>query len=402
MKPYLKSALFIFAWVLLSQSLSGQWSVDSISSKASLNGISISEDGSGWIVGSGGTMLYKEDNGWIESEPVTDVNLYSVCMISEFNGWAVGAKGTILNYDGNSWVKVESPTREGLLSVSFNDPFNGIAVGIHGTRLTFSNGRWHAEDKMGRENLFCAAYTDNIMVIGGGGEAVSVPLIKTNNQFGRSKVVREGFDPGYISIKALHIISMNDIWAVGLPGAIFHHRGNGWQRIRLSENVPSLNGVCFSDETYGVAVGNNGSVMIYSDGNWKRDETPVSHKLNGIASLGNTFYAIGENGVILSHTRKLEKLAEKPLTDNALILIQNYPNPAGRFTNIVIPDEFHGREGRLFITNPAGQVVYARDMQEMISGDVQPINIERLSSGIYFIKIESAGISAFGKLIIGY
>lgn len=391
-------ALFLVAGVILTPNLYSQWIADSLSTNINLNSISICEEGAGWIVGNNGTMLYRNDNQWHLAESVTKANLFSVFMNSENDGWAVGSKGTILRYDGNAWMNVESPTREGLLSVSFNDPFNGVAVGVHGTIIIFRNGQWHTAEKLGMENLYCVGNKDDITVIGGGGEAVSVPLIKMRKLSGEIRV--DKYNPNYVFIKSVFIHNKNNIWAVGLPGTIFHNNGSKWQKIKTPESVRSLNGICFSDETHGIAVGHNGTVLLYSEGIWKKEETPVNYKLNSVASIGDTFYVVGDKGVILSHTRKPEAIREKTLADNNQISIQNYPNPADSYIHFVVPEEFNGSNGQITISTSSGQIVYAMEVYEMMSNDIHQIGISNLSNGVYFLRIRSTTLSAAGKFIV--
>lgn len=384
--------------LLMGIPVTGQWTVRSSATKADLNGISFCVDGSGWIVGDKGTMIRKVEDSLVLSEKVTDADLYSVEMNSEADGWAVGSGGTILHYDGTTWTVVESPTREGLFSVSFRDSENGVAVGVHGTTITYNNGEWQLGEKIGRDNLYCAEFKDDLLLIGGGSEAGNMPIILLKERSG--KKTKETFDPGYVFIKDIFSLNPNNTWAVGLPGIIYHHNGFKWKIIKPSESVPSLNGICFSDMNHGVAVGYNGAVMVYSDGRWTKDETPGSTRLNGIGCSGNTYYAVGNRGYILTLEMKIEAIPQKDNPSSTRIQVRNYPNPTGDLLYYAAPDELAGKSGRVIITNSVGQILYVRDLDIVYPDQTLEYCTANLSNGSYFIRIESSGLSGTGKFVV--
>ncbi len=389
---------FLISWFIAVNNVNSQWMTVLTPTRTNLNSISICEDGSGWIVGDNGTMLYKQGSNWTMAETVTEANLFSVFMISETNGWAVGSRGTILHYDGIKWSIAQNPGREGLFSVSFKDPFNGVAVGLHGTVMRFNQGVWQPAGKIGKDNLYCAEYKDDLLLIGGGTEAGTVPIIKRRERSGRIKT--EEFDPGYTFIKDIVCLSPENIWAVGLFGIIFHYNGKKWIRIIANERIPSLSSICFSDENHGVAVGYRGAAMIYSDGTWKREDLPVKVKLNGVAVSGDQYYAVGNGGAILTFEKKPGTLPNEQNLALNHIKLRNYPNPVADVLNYVIPEEFNGTTGRVTISNSEGQILFNNNLHDMKAGQEHQISTSTLNNGIYFILMESAGRSGTGKFVI--
>jgi photosystem II stability/assembly factor-like uncharacterized protein len=398
MSNCIKTGLAFSVTLLIGIQVTGQWTVSSSATKANLNGISFCINGSGWIVGDNGTMLCKVEDSWILSEKVTDADLYSIVMNSETEGWAVGSGGTILRYDGTKWTVVESPTRDGLFSVSFKDSENGVAVGVHGTITTYTDGEWQLGDKIGRDNLYCADFKDDLLIVGGGAEAGTMPIIQLKERSG--KKTKETFDPGYVFIKDVVSLNPGNIWAVGMPGIIYHHNGTTWKRIKTAENYPSLNSICFADEKHGIAVGYQGAIMVYSENNWIREETPVSIKLNGIAITGDTYYAVGNRGTILTHKKHPDDSFIDKNSSSTRILIKNYPNPTPDLLYYTIPDEFAGRSARVIITNSVGQTLFVRDLQNINSGQNLHYSTADLSNGSYFIRIESSGLTGTGRFIV--
>lgn len=398
MKTTLKSGFILSAILLLENPVSCQWTANSIVTKANLHSISFCEDGSGWIVGNNGTMLYKLGSSWELSEKITDADLHSVIMNSEAEGWAVGSGGTILHFYDGKWTVVDSPTKEGLFSVSFKDPENGIAVGVHGTVIKYKNGRWQPENRIGRNNLYCVEYRDDILLIGGGAEASTMPIIKINERSGNKN--KETFDPGYAFIKDIVSLKSDNIWAVGFPGIIYQYSGSKWGKIETTDNIPSLNSICFSDDNHGVAVGYKGAVMIYSVGKWRREYTPGRIKLNSVGFSGDTYYAVGNSGTILTYRKNAESKPFERESSSTRIPIKSYPNPTGDLLFYSIPDEFTGRSCRVIITNSVGQILYTRELYNIVPSQNLHFNTANLSNGSYFIRIESSGLSGTGKFIV--
>lgn len=76
-----------------------------------------------------------------------------------------------------------------------------------------------------------------------------------------------------------------------------------------------------------------------------------------------------------------------------------YPNPFGENINIAMPKKFKNEKLSITITNMLGQMVY-RDQQAYSTPTIELNNISRsISSGVYFLKVES-GKTSFTKKII--
>jgi photosystem II stability/assembly factor-like uncharacterized protein len=130
----------------------------------------------GWIVGSGGTILYTTDGGdtWQTQRARTKATLYHVDFRNEKRGWAVGEKGTILRTEdgGTTWISVNSPVRGTLLSVQFANDDEGWIVGRGGVILRSGDKglTWVQQDANTKQNLY-ALYVEknNGWVVGGDG-----------------------------------------------------------------------------------------------------------------------------------------------------------------------------------------------------------------------------------------
>jgi photosystem II stability/assembly factor-like uncharacterized protein len=311
----------------------------------------------GWIVGDDGTILYKVGNSWVDYKRITCEDLYSVFMHGKNEGWAVGSKGTILRFDGERWENQPSPTNRKLFSVFFNDSGNGVAVGEHGTVLFYENGIWNLADKPTRGNLYSVSGKGDSFIIGGGMECVNIPVMKILNDVARTQ--EKLFDPQF-EIKSLSLTEEGNIWAASCPGGIFHFDGNEWAKIDFEKKIPALNSICFSDRNTGISVGYSGTVMTYSVEGWKRHDSPVKVKLNGSAVSGGTYYAVGNEGTIISW-KDVVITAEMSGQDKPdPIKIEIFPNPAYERLNMIIPGEDGFLADRIIISNVYGQVVLNR------------------------------------------
>ena len=83
------------------------------------------------------------------------------------------------------------------------------------------------------------------------------------------------------------------------------------------------------------------------------------------------------------------------IADNNLSAIRLFPNPSRDNINVVIP-QFLG-DGIIAIYDISGRNVFA---QEMVLEGVLSVNMEDLSSGLYFVNIMGKGISQTLKLVI--
>ncbi len=131
--------------------------------------IDLLEDGTAWMVGQLGNILYYDGREWQEyKSPLKDlprssmfsVDLNALKMINADLGWAVGKNGIILKYENKSWKLFKSPTKNNLKNVNFNSQKKGWIVGEKGTILRFDEGRWQRVKTKYRDN-FTAVKFDN-------------------------------------------------------------------------------------------------------------------------------------------------------------------------------------------------------------------------------------------------
>lgn len=389
--------LFIIIAVLsVSWNLQAQWITEQIPTTDNLNSIAMFSESVGLIVGDKGTILQKSHDGWIKFQAVTDENLYSVCYTDKNNAWAVGGNGIILYFNGKDWTKVESPTRTKLFSISFNDSETGYITGAHGTVLKYENGIWTPIQKATRGNLYSVAAKGGIVILGGGLECISVPLLKFPSVNNRK--LEEVYTPDFIEVKGLAIASQKSLWAVGSPSSILHFNGNDWVAVEQNPKTPSLNAIYFSDENHGIAVGYSGTVITCIKEDWTVESSPVEVKLNGACITGNMYYAVGNEGTLISTKRFTGPVDNHGKTNKQILA--SFPNPSSDVLNIRIPEGEWNTSGSVTVMNTYGQVIIRKDINGLFSGQELQISTSELSNGLYLVQFTSSSTSASGKFVV--
>ncbi|MFZ4619950.1 MAG: protein kinase domain-containing protein [Bacteroidota bacterium] len=127
-----------------------------------MKGIHCFNDGTAWMVGQQGHILYFNGSSWKEVESplihkervnVYDGDLNDIAMTSQQTGWAVGRNGIIIRYENGAWKKIVSPTGQTLQKISMADDSTGWAVGNSGTVLRCRKMKWEKEEVDIREQL---------------------------------------------------------------------------------------------------------------------------------------------------------------------------------------------------------------------------------------------------------
>jgi photosystem II stability/assembly factor-like uncharacterized protein len=384
--------------VLTQRLVEAQWKIEISPTKNNLHSIALIDETSGWIVGDKGTILQKSNGKWNLLPAVTNSDLYSVCMTDINNVWAVGKQGTILHFNGSGWEKVSSPTNDDLFSVSFNDADNGIATGASGLILSFKNGIWSKIANRMLGNLFSVSYRNNVSYIAGEWECVRMPVIYM--QKGSETVPGKLYSDSFFYLLGICTSSQNDLWAVGNgSGRIMHFDGQTWTDSFFDNNLPTLISVFFNDQYKGISVGFSGTIVTYSDYRWVQEESPTKSTLRGTAVSGTTYYAVGDDGMIVT----CDKGIVSGINETGKQIIQNsislYPNPCNGIVNIKVPVETNFVTNRIYIINIDGHVA----LNYKISPGLAELQIDTRSfdNGIYLIKAISTNLKTkSSKLLI--
>jgi photosystem II stability/assembly factor-like uncharacterized protein len=265
---------------------------------------------------------------WRQMKSPTGNNLYSVYMLDETEGWAVGAKGTILHFSNGQWEPYESSTDRCLYAVRFNDALHGMAIGELGTILNYTNNEWVLQQNKMRGNLFALSASGNEFWLGGILESLNVPIgrIPVNDE---SKAFTFYNNPG--PVHSLAVIDDKNGWAVGGKNAILHFDGEAWENYPLNFTFPALRSVYFEDKNHGISAGYDGTLLSYRNNNWLKEISGTKKRLNGVFSLNNLYYAVGDNGTIISSEKSPD--VHIKLSENT---VHVYPNPADSQVDVAI------------------------------------------------------------------
>lgn len=168
----------------------------------------------GWAVGTGG-QIAKYDWGWGEAVSPTGRTLYGVHTLSAADAWAVGKNGTILRYDGLSWAAVTSPVSDDLWSVAMVSATEGWAVGDGGKIIRWDGAAW---------------------------SGVSSPVS--------------------YNLHSVFMASASEGWAVGGAGSLLRYEGASWSEA-ASPTLETLTGVSCAKPERCLAVGWAGTFLKY-------------------------------------------------------------------------------------------------------------------------------------------
>lgn len=275
----------------------------------------------GWIVGSGGTLLATRDGGatWVQKKHFNNDTIRQVYFTDEENGWLLCERDLFtpgnnslknsLSYllktsdGGATWEPVEiiNLRRKRLTKIFFNKYDFGVAVGDNGAFFATTDDK-----KIWKQMpspvylLFDGLFTDewNGVVVGAGGAILFTDDAglswKSASVLGESK-------PRF---NAVFFINKKNGWTVGAEGKIFQtfNGGKVW-REQKSSVVKDLTGVYFRNTAEGWAVGNEGTILhTTTAGNvWTPVDSKARHNLEKITFAGNKGWAVGFGGTILSY-----------------------------------------------------------------------------------------------------
>lgn len=223
------------------------------------NGIEILDDGTAWMIGQLGNILYFDGNVWSEFEsPLKNVertsiyfgDLNDIEMLSTDFGWAVGREGVIIKFENGKWNRIDSPVETDLRKISMIDSNNGWIVGDRGTILKFQNGEWKYFENDFRVS-FSSVITDGIdkaWIVG-----TRSTLIEWNGEKWNEIESIKSFNDIFEDVAFAK--DENDeykIWVIGQAGIY-----------TTSQNL----GFSFTDITTAASIRNEGRSATFFDGN---------------------------------------------------------------------------------------------------------------------------------------
>lgn len=394
--------------------LSGIWATDSMTAVA---------------CGSAGLIVRTNDGGkkWtLVNTPYTDF-YYDIHFQSSLVGTIIGENGAIIRTrdGGATWTKQSSNNMESLRGVSFLDTSRGIVVGAKGTILMTSNGgsTWiNITGIADTLNFRDVAYlTPERAVILGYREVpppqLSQPMILETNNGGFSwseSTINPGtigsFNEGYALVFPTPAVgfatgSAGEGTARTGPVLISVDSGNTWDPIGTT--LHANYGMSFANRHSGTTVGLDGRTSHTSDGGvtWVEVLSGTSLKLNAVHHPTlNTAFAVGLKTAIIRLTTNDTVVTlsapRTPVSKKHDILRSVYPNPASELVTFEI-----GIERTMAVTislfDVKGNKV-ASIYDGILPNGVHEANLDvsKLTSGIYFARLDSPDGSEMMKVIV--
>lgn len=317
------------------QTAKAEWKKQDVNTLAWFYDVYFVNEKTGWIAGSGGTLLETLDGGktWEILKKFTDDNIKKVHFFDEKNGWLL-CERNIYNRGGNSssyllkttnggidWEKTEftGAGRGRVTKVLFNQYGSGMAFGEGGAFYSIlqTEAEWKKNPSPTRYLLLDGVLQNefNGVVVGAGGTILFTEDGGANwhpaNLFG----VNSG------KFNSVFFINQKSGWTVGNEGKVFQTVSGGktW-REQKSGIAGNLNDIYFVNTAEGWAVGDDG-IILYTKtaGNiWEIQNSRSKHKLETIFFNGKKGFAVGFGGTLLTYDKN-----ENAQIGNSKPILQN-------------------------------------------------------------------------------
>jgi photosystem II stability/assembly factor-like uncharacterized protein len=325
-----KKILILILFFLCFQTAKADWVKQESNSLAWFHDVYFLTENKGWIAGSDGTLLSTVDGGktWKKAEDFTGDTIREVYFTGENDGWllcerniySLGASAPsylLKTSDGGAhWEHIEfaGDKRERIAKIFFNEKGAGAAIGESGAYFALADDKktWKRKPSTVRYLLLDGIFTDDShgAMVGAGGTI----LFTEDAGFTWNKAGISG--DSNAKLNSVFFINQKTGWAVGTEGKIYQtfNGGKVW-REQNSNTVKDLTDVFFRNTAEGWAVGNEGLILhTTTAGNiWTIIEPKVKHRLEKIFFIGKKGWAVGFGGTILSYSEGAAKNNESSI-----------------------------------------------------------------------------------------
>lgn len=321
--------------------------------------------------------------GWVISQPFSNIlSLMDVHVIDETLVYAVGTNASLLRYENGTWAREARPadvspeTRFESVS-ALRDPDSGVetvmAVGSGGTVVTRNeDGTWTRWDTPFDDDYFGVwlRRPDDAFIVGDRGrilrwDGTAVTWMEQAQKQTRS-ITDDNGNPATEeydipdTLKGVDGGGPDDVFAVGLAGAVFHFDGTSWNREDARTNRP------FTDIRVGPGVwatATDGIVFRRTGDGWDDESfrAPSPLYLQGVwLTGGNDLFTVGMSGGVFHRdggewvTTQLGEAAHLRAIDGVITAEATEEEPMQR---------------TLFAVGAAGRIVRG---PQAIPGDDQP------------------------------
>jgi photosystem II stability/assembly factor-like uncharacterized protein len=325
----LNKILLLLLCLTCFQAAKANWVKQNANTFAWLHDVYFLNEKTGWISGSGGTLLTTADGGktWKKQTGITEDTIRQVYFSDEFNGWLL-CERNIFNRGSNStsyllktsdggenWERMEivEDGRGRIVKIFFDGKNNGFAIGESGSlyALPGSEEKWKKRAPPIRYLLLDGTFTDasHGVIVGAGGSILFTEdageTWNKSNVFGNAKG----------KFHSVFFINQKTGWTAGADGRIFQTTSGGktW-REQKSGVTRNLNGISFVDAKEGWAIGEEGTILqtTTAGSTWTPFNSKIRHNLEKIFFVGKKGWIVGFGGTILTNDDDANS-AQKPV-----------------------------------------------------------------------------------------
>ncbi|MEZ4265197.1 MAG: hypothetical protein R3F39_02375 [Myxococcota bacterium] len=123
-------------------------------------------------------------------------------------------------------------------------------------------------------------------------------------------------------------LAVDDVWAVGLAGAIAHFDGVSWREVGAGALPTSWNAMHGAGGRIAL-VGSSGAIAVSEGSGLLPVDSPTAFTLRGVHSVdGDTFWAVGDNGTMLRGQGDAWNLVSLPTAKNLWAVVVLAPTDA--------------------------------------------------------------------------
>ena len=213
------------------------------------------------------------------------------------NVYTVGTGNAVLNYDGTGWSAVDTGTASSQLNDVWGSSADDIfIVGLDGLILHWDGSIW---------TQMTSGTTDHLFAVWGTtwNDVHAIGYEKTMLHYDGSIWSNVGPGFGFGVLHGLWGSAVDDAWATGAAGRIYHYTGlqppgtSSWTQV-VTGLGGNYNGVWGSAADDIFAVGDWGKIVHYDGIDWTDMTSNTSDHLHGVWGTSSTdVYAVGESGL---------------------------------------------------------------------------------------------------------
>lgn len=190
-------------------------------------------------------------------------------------------------------------------------------------------------------------------------------------------------------------VAPDDVWAVGLEGAIAHYDGVSWREVGAGVLPTSWNAMHGVNERI-VLVGASGAIAVSDGAGLVAADSPTAFILRGVHSAdGETFWAVGDNGTLIRGQGDSWKLVSLPTAQNLRAVVALAPTDVYAVGDGGVVVHFDGALWSLVGALPASAV--GRDLRGVTAAGPGKV----LITGAGGLMLEGSADVGF-KTVVGF